>query len=132
MSEVKNSMRTPLGRVRHHGASGEGTGHFIATRTTSIALAVLGPWFVVSAALVIRNGSYVSTIDFLSQPVNAVGVILLVCVGLHHMSIGMQDVILDYIQKPSTKVALLFLNAAVPLALAVGAIFAVLLVNFGV
>ena len=132
MSEAKNSMRTPLGRVRHHGASGEGTGHFIATRTTSIALALLGPWFVVSAALAIRSGSYVSTIDFLSQPVNAVGVILLVCVGLYHMSIGMQEVILDYILKPSTKVTLLFLNAAVPLVLAVGAIFAVLLVNFGV
>jgi succinate dehydrogenase hydrophobic anchor subunit len=48
------------------------------------------------------------------------------------MSLGMQEVIVDYILKPSTKVALLFLNVAVPLALAVGAIFAVLLVNFGV
>lgn len=132
MSNVKNSMRTPLGRVRHHGAAREGTGHFIAQRATSIALAILAPWFVVGAALSIRDASYTATIDFISNPVNAVGVILLVALGLYHMSLGMQEVILDYIHKPFTKVALLFLNVAVPLVLGVGAIFAVLLVNFGV
>ncbi|MGE0740315.1 MAG: succinate dehydrogenase, hydrophobic membrane anchor protein [Hyphomonadaceae bacterium] len=126
------SMRTPLGRVRHHGASREGTGHFIATRATSIALAVLAPWFVVSAALSMRGGAYVTVIDFLSQPFNAVGVLLLLAVSLYHMSLGMQEVVLDYIHKPSTKVLLLVLNAFVPIALGVGAAFAVLLVNFGV
>jgi succinate dehydrogenase / fumarate reductase membrane anchor subunit len=124
-------MRTPLGRVRHHGAAREGTGHFIALRATSIALAVLAPWFVISVALAINNGSYLSSVDFLARPVNAVGVILLVAVGLYHMSLGMQEVIVDYILRPATKMALLFLNAAVPLVLAVGAIFAVLIVNFG-
>ena len=51
MAGAKNSMRTPLGRVRHHGAGREGTGHFIAQRTSAIALALLTPWFIVSAAL---------------------------------------------------------------------------------
>jgi succinate dehydrogenase / fumarate reductase membrane anchor subunit len=132
MSNAKHSMRTPLGRVRHHGAAGEGTGHFIAQRATSIALAILAPWFVVGAALSIRDASYTSTIDFISNPVNAVGVILLVALGLYHMSLGMQEIILDYIEKPFTKIALIFFNVAVPLVLGVGAIFAVLLVNFGV
>jgi succinate dehydrogenase / fumarate reductase, membrane anchor subunit len=132
MSQPQRSMRSALGRVRHHGAAGEGTGHFIAQRVTSIALALLAPWFVVSAALSIRDASYVNTIDFISNPVNAVGVILLVAIGLYHMSLGMQEVIVDYILKPFTKVVLLFLNVAAPLVLAVAAIFAVLLVNFGV
>jgi succinate dehydrogenase / fumarate reductase membrane anchor subunit len=132
MSNANRTMRTALGRVRHHGASREGTGHFIAVRATSIALCILAPWFVVSAALSIPNASYTATIDFLSHPVNAVGVILLIALSLYHMSLAMQEVILDYIAKPFTKVALLFLNAAVPLVLGVAAIFAVLLVNFGV
>ncbi len=131
MSAPDRSMRSALGRVRHHGASGEGTGHFIATRVTSIALAILAPWFVVNAALSIRDASYTATIDFLSQPVNAVGVILLVAVSFYHMSIGLQETILDYIHRPFTKVLLLLLNAFAPLILAAGAIFAVLLVNFG-
>jgi len=131
MSTPERSMRSPLGRVRHHGAAGEGTGHFIATRVTSIALAILAPWFVISAALSIRDASYTATIDFLANPVNAVGVILLVAVGFYHMSIGLQETILDYIHKPFTKMLLLLLNAFAPLILAAGAIFAVLLVNFG-
>ena len=132
MSNAKRSMRSPLGRVRHHGASGEGTGHFIAMRVSSIALAILAPWFAISAALSIRDASYLAAIDYLSHPVNAVGVILLVAIGLYHMSLGMQEVIVDYILKPSTKMALLFLNLAIPLVLAVAAIFAVLLINLGV
>ena len=131
MSAPDRSMRSALGRVRHHGASGEGTGHFITTRVTSIALAILAPWFVVNAALSIRDASYTATIDFLSQPVNAVGVILLVAVSFYHMSIGLQETILDYIHRPFTKVLLLLLNAFAPLIFAAGAIFAVLLVNFG-
>jgi succinate dehydrogenase / fumarate reductase membrane anchor subunit len=131
MSSSDRSMRTPLGKVRHYGAGHEGTGHFIATRVTSVALALLAPWFAVSAALSIRDASYLGAIDFLSNPFNAVGVILLVAIGLYHMSIGMQDVILDYIGRPMTKIVLLILNAFIPFALAAGAIFAVLLVNFG-
>lgn len=132
MSAPERSMRSALGRVRHHGASGEGTGHFIAMRWTSIALAILAPWFVVAAALAIRDGGYTATIDFLSDPVNAVGVILLIVVSFYHMSMGMQEVILDYIHKPFTKVLLLLLNGFVPTVLGAGAVFAVLLVNFGV
>lgn len=131
MNAPERSMRTPLGRVRHYGAGHEGTGHFIATRVSSVALAILAPWFVVSAALAIRDASYLGAIDFLTHPVNAVGVILLVAIGLYHMSVGMQDVILDYIARPITKIVLLVLNAFIPFALAAGAIFAVLLVNFG-
>jgi succinate dehydrogenase / fumarate reductase, membrane anchor subunit len=129
MSGTQRSMRTALGKVRHHGAGGEGTGPM---RVTSIALAVLAPWFAVSAALSIRDASYLAAIDFVSSPVNAVGIILLIAAGFYHMSIGMQEVILDYIHKPFTKMFLLLLNAFVPLVLAAGAIFAVLLVNFGV
>lgn len=132
MNTPGRSMRTALGKVRHHGAAREGTGHFIAQRVTAIALAVLTPWFVVAVALAVRDASYLATIDFISDPVNAVGVILLVTISLYHMSIGMTEVVLDYIAKPFTKMALLFLNAAIPLLLAVGAVFAVLLVNFGV
>lgn len=131
MSAPKNSMRTALGRVRHHGAGGEGTGHFIAVRATSIALAILAPWFVVTAALSLGEG-YRGAIDFLTSPINAVGVILLIAIGFYHMSVGMTEVILDYIHRPLTKMLLLFLNAFAPLALGAGAVFAVLMVNFGV
>src|SRR5262245_55107972 len=103
MAQAKRSMRSPLGRVRNNGASGAGTGHFIAMRVTSIALALLAPWFAIAAALAMRDGAYLSALDFVDEPINAIGLILLVVIALYHMSLGMQEVILDYIAKPFTK-----------------------------
>lgn len=123
---------TPLGRVRNHGAAAEGTGHFVGQRVSAIALLFLGGWFVLSAALTMDGPTYLAAIDFISQPFNAVGVILLVMVSLYHMRIGMGEVINDYVHKPFGKITLLLLNTLVPLVIAAGAIFAVLLVNFGV
>ena len=130
MSE--RSMRTPLGRVRHHGASGEGTGHFIGQRVSAVALIVLATWFVLTAALTMKGPTYVAAIDLVTDPINAVGLSLLICVALYHMRLGLQVVIEDYIQKPATKMILLLLNALVPLAIGAGALFALLAVNFGV
>ena len=124
-------MRTPLGRVRAHGASGQGTGHFISQRVSAMALLVLASWFVISAAVTMHGPTYLAAIDFLTAPLNAVGVILLIVVATYHMQIGMQVVIEDYIAKTVTRTILLLLNTFVPIVLATGAIFAVLLVNFG-
>jgi succinate dehydrogenase / fumarate reductase membrane anchor subunit len=131
MSGGGSSMRTALGRVKGAGASGEGTGHFIASRVTAVALAILAPWFVITAALTMPDAGYGSAIEFVSQPLNSVGLILLIVIGLYHMSLGMQEVIVDYIGKPFTKFVLLLLNALGPLAIGAAAIFAVLRVNFG-
>lgn len=115
---------------RSEGA-GHGAGHFIAQRITAVALAILSPWFVINAALSMRGGHYASAIDFLTDPVNAVGVTLLLGAGLYHMLLGVQDVILDYFHKPFNKAALLLLNTIAPLALGAGALYALLAVNFG-
>ena len=131
MSSSQRSMRTPLGRVRAHGASGQGTGHFIGQRVSAVALLVLGLWFLVSVILQMHGPGFVDSIDFLSSPLNAVGVILLVITAFYHMRLGMQVIIEDYILKPSTKTILLLLNTLVLVALGAGAIFAVLIVNFG-
>jgi succinate dehydrogenase / fumarate reductase membrane anchor subunit len=131
MAQAKRSMRTPLGRVRAHGASGQGTGHFITQRVSAMALIVLTLWFVISVAVTMHGPTYLAAIDFLTAPLNAVGVILLVVVATHHMQIGMQVVIEDYIAKPVTRTILLLLNTFVPIVIATGAIFSVLLVNFG-
>src|SRR5689334_17316460 len=106
------AMRSSLGKVRGHGSGHGGTGHFIAQRVTAIALLILGPWFVISFALskphgVAANAGYVAALDFLAQPINAVGVILLLVAGLYHMQIGMQEIVEDYIHKPVTKALLL-------------------------
>lgn len=129
---MSKDKSTPLGRVRNHGAAAEGTGHFVGQRVSAIALLFVATWFVLSAALTMDGPTYLAAIDFISQPFNAVGLILLIMVALYHMRLGMGEVVNDYVHKPFAKIALLLLNTLVPLVIAAGAIFAVLLVNFGV
>jgi succinate dehydrogenase / fumarate reductase, membrane anchor subunit len=135
---MAQSMRSSLGRVRGHGAGHGGTSHFIGQRVSAVALLLLGPWFVINAALSMRhtdyvgaNPAYAAAIDFLSEPLNAIGVILFLIAGLYHMRIGMQEVVVDYIHRPLTKNLLLVGNTLVCFALAAAAIYAVLHVNFG-
>lgn len=131
MSGSQRSMRTPLGRVRHHGAGHEGTHHFIATRVTSIALLVLATWFTVSLVLGLHDTSFESARAFIANPPNAIVAALLLVVGFYHMVIGMQEVIVDYIGKPATRIVLLLLNTLIPAALAASALYALLRLNFG-
>lgn len=132
MSGSERSMRTPLGRVRHHGAGHEGTHHFISMRVTSIALLVLATWFTVAVVLGMPDTSYESALAFISNPINAVVAALLLAVGFYHMIIGMQEVIVDYIGKPGTRIVLLLLNTLLPAALGAAALYALLRLNFGV
>jgi succinate dehydrogenase / fumarate reductase membrane anchor subunit len=127
---MSTSLRTPLARVRGLGSAKEGVGHFIALRVTSIALAILGPWFVISIALTLRGG-YDGAIAWLTNPVNAVGTLLFALTSIHHMHLGMQVIVEDYIHKHGTKAALLILNAFVCVVLASATAFAVLKINFG-
>jgi succinate dehydrogenase / fumarate reductase, membrane anchor subunit len=112
-------------------SGGHGTRPFIAQRVTSMALLVLAPWFAISAALSMSDTGYVAAIDFLSQPLNGVGVILFAVAALYHMQIGMQEIVEDYIHKPFTKAALLVINTLLCIAVGAGAIYAVLNINFG-
>lgn len=129
MSEAHRSYRTPLARVRGRGSAKSGTGHFIAQRATAVALLVLLPWFAISAAVSI-NG-YTDALAFVRQPLNSLGIVLLIVAGAYHMMIGMQVVIEDYISKHGTRTALVLLNTFFCILLAAAGILAVLQINFG-
>jgi succinate dehydrogenase / fumarate reductase membrane anchor subunit len=120
-----SGYRTPLGRVRGLGAAKHGVGGFIAQRVSAAALVVLTLWGVY-AGFSLARASYATAVLWLHAPVNAVALALLIGVGVFHMRIGMAEIIIDYIERPTTKAALLTLNVfAAWLAGAIG-IFSVL------
>jgi succinate dehydrogenase / fumarate reductase membrane anchor subunit len=125
MSKPQESMRTPLGKVRGLGSAKHGAGHFITQRVSAVALVVLVPWFLVTLIGAVRGG-YDGALVYLSDPINAVLVMLAVGASLYHMRLGMQVVIEDYIAKHSTKAVLLILNTFVCVVLFAAAAYAVL------
>jgi succinate dehydrogenase / fumarate reductase, membrane anchor subunit len=130
MSDGNSSLRTPLGRVRGHGAAKSGTGHFIEQRVSAIALAVLSVWFVVAAAVSLPLG-YDGARAWVAQPAVALGLILFALAAFFHMRIGLSVVIEDYITKPATKATLLILNTFVCFALAIASAFSIVLISVG-
>lgn len=122
-------MRTPLSKVRGLGSARDGAGHFIAQRVTAVALIFLVPWFLISL-LCATNGAdvaerFATAQAWLSQPLNAILVLLTVCGTIYHMRLGLQVVIEDYIPGHGSRIVLLMLNTFVSFALIAATVFSV-------
>ena len=116
--------RSQLGRARGLGAGG-GSEHWIAERLTSIALVPLTLWFIY-AMLHLVGLPQEDVALWASHPVNAVLLLVLVGMTFHHMQLGLQVVLEDYVDDKRLRSALILVNKAVALLLGLMAAVAVL------
>ena len=124
------SLRSPLGRVLGLGTAKDGTAHWWAQRVSGSGLAILGLWFAWSMAT-LPGYDHASAVAFISQPVNAVFLLLLSVTMGYHSYLGVQVVIEDYVHSHGLKIAALVLSRFAHLVLAVAAIFAILKLGIG-
>lgn len=122
-------MRSQLGRVRGLGAAKTGTAHWWAERLTSVALVPLTIWFVL-AALHLSGLPRVDVAHWAANPINAALLLALVLITFHHMQLGLQVVVDDYIHTEGTRMALLVLIKGVAALLGLIAAVAVLKLAF--
>jgi len=123
------TMRTPISRVRGLGSAKDGTHHWWMQRLTAVALIPLTIWFVVSM-IRLAGADHAVVSAWLANPVTAVLMVLLVIATFHHLQLGMQVVIEDYIHGEAAKVMCLVGLKLASFALGVAAVFAVLKVAF--
>ena len=123
-------MRTPLGKVRGLGSAKHGTDHFIATRVTSIGLAVLTIPFVI-IIVAAWGRSWEETVLMLGSPLVALILVAAILLTVVHMRLGMQVVIEDYVHTDLPKFALLIANSIFSWGVGLAAVFAVLKLAFG-
>jgi succinate dehydrogenase / fumarate reductase, membrane anchor subunit len=124
------SLRSPIGRVLGLGAAKEGVSHWWSQRVTSVALVLLGLWFV-SALLRMPTFEYGFVVAWIAMPLNAVLLLLLVGTLVYHSQLGVQVVVEDYVHHHGLKVATMMLLTFAHVAVAALAIFAVLRIAFG-
>jgi succinate dehydrogenase / fumarate reductase membrane anchor subunit len=124
------ATRTPLGEVRGLGSAKKGTGDWIASRLTAVALAILVIPFLV---LIVRlNGEpHATVVDVLAAPAVAVLLVATILLTAVHMRLGMQVIIEDYVHSDVPKFALLIGNWLFSWGVALVAAFAVLKIAFG-
>jgi succinate dehydrogenase / fumarate reductase, membrane anchor subunit len=113
------SMQTPLHKVQGLGASHSGTGHFWRQRVTAVALVPLGLWFAFTA-VGLAGATEVAALGYLAHPWNAILMALFAVTLLYHMTLGLQDIIDDYVHSPGLKILLLLTMRFA--AIAIGAV----------
>ena len=124
------SLQSPLGRVRGRGSAKDGTHHWWMQRVTAVALVPLALWFAV-AIIKMTGASHGEAIAWVQAPFNAIMLLLLIVATFHHMQLGLQVVIEDYVHREGTKVVLILTEKLASFTLAVAAGFAVLKIAFG-
>jgi succinate dehydrogenase / fumarate reductase membrane anchor subunit len=122
-------MRSQLGRVRGLGAARGGTAQWWAERLTSIALVPLTVWFIL-AALHLAGVPRAGVAHWAANPINAALLVALVIITFHHMQLGLQVVIDDYIHGEGARLAALLAIKGASALLGLIALVAVLKLAF--
>ena len=121
---------TPIGKVRGLGSAHHGGEHWLTERVTSIALLLLGVWFVASLLLLPKLDQR-TVVEWLHAPSGAIPMALLVVAGFRHALDGMKVVVDDYVHEEGSR----FVINLLLLFLAVGggavALFALAHIAFG-
>lgn len=121
----KNSMQTPLARVRGLGSAKSGLHHWWHQRLTALAMV---PLMLASLALVATMGTldYQGAMALMANPFAAALLLLLVVVGFYHAALGLQVVIEDYVSAEGTRLALILIVKMCLFALAIVTLLSIL------
>lgn len=118
------SFKSSLGKTRGLGAAHGGTHHWWAQRLTAIALVPLIPWFAISMVS-LAAVDHATASAWLARPYNAVLTLILAVAMFHHMHLGLQVVIEDYIHGRGAKFAAIVFARFTAAMLATWSIYAV-------
>ena len=111
---------TSIGRVRGLGSAHSGAHHWLLQRFTAIGNLVLMAWFITSV-LLLPDLNYATAREWLSSPIPATAMALLIISTFWHARLGLQVVIEDYVHEDGTKFGVI---ALLNLAIIAGAAFA--------
>jgi succinate dehydrogenase / fumarate reductase, membrane anchor subunit len=130
-SPTHAALRTPIARVRGLGSSKEGADHFWKQRVTAISNIFL-TCFMVGLLVKLAGADYAIVKKTVSKPAVSILLLLMVLSGIHHMRIGMQVIIEDYVTSELPKLGCLMLNSFFAYTVGLTCIWAVLKLSFGV
>jgi succinate dehydrogenase / fumarate reductase membrane anchor subunit len=121
---------TPLGRVRGLGSAQHGGEHWLTERVTSIALLLLGTWFI-SSLLLLPKLDQRTLVEWLHAPSAAIPMALLIIIGFRHALDGMKVVVDDYVHEEASRFLVNTLTLFLAVAGGAVALFALARIAFG-
>ena len=121
---------TSIGRVRGLGSAKSGARTWILERGTGAATLVVWAYFIVSLLLLPSLG-YQTVHDWMSRPLPASAMVLLVLGTFWHTQLGLRVVIEDYVHEHANKYACLTLLNLVAFAGGAFGVFAIVRIALG-
>ena len=118
-------LRSPLGRARGLGSARAGSRHWWAQRLTAMALVPLTLWFIF-AIIHLAGASHQAVIEWLTSPLTLGLMLALIVATFHHLQLGLQVVIEDYVHDERAKLASVLLIKALSVMMALVCIVSVL------
>ena len=83
--------------------------HWVSQRITSIAIVILGFWFVYQLLFVLTSFDHPEVYAWASDPLNAIILLLLSLYAIYHAELGVQTVIEDYVATKRLRTYTLYL-----------------------
>jgi succinate dehydrogenase / fumarate reductase, membrane anchor subunit len=121
---------TQIGRVRGLGAAKGGTHHWIVQRVTAVGNLLLVNWLIFSLAMLPAH-DHATITGWLTQPLVAVPLMLLVVNTFNHFRLGLQVLIEDYVHDDGLKFASLILVNFYAIGCAALGLFSIAKIAFG-
>jgi succinate dehydrogenase / fumarate reductase membrane anchor subunit len=121
---------TPLGKVRGLGSARHGGEHWLSERVTSIALMLLGVWFVASL-IMLPDLSPRTIAEWLHSPTGGIPMALFVIFGFKHALDGVKVVVDDYVHEEGSRFAISTLLLVLAIGGAAIALYALASLAFG-
>jgi succinate dehydrogenase / fumarate reductase, membrane anchor subunit len=123
-----DTLRSPLGRARGLGSARAGSHHWWLQRLTSVALIPLSLWFIFSV-IHLSGATHERVIDWMSSPWTMAAMLALIVATFHHLQLGVQVVIEDYVHDERFKMPSVMLVKGLSVILALVCIVSVLKVG---
>jgi succinate dehydrogenase / fumarate reductase membrane anchor subunit len=124
-------MRTSRAKVRGLGSAKSGTGHFISQRISAIGLVFLTPFFMVPFVIALGQ-PWGEVVSIYKSPMNAIVAALFLLAVFHHLKLGLQTVIEDYVHAPAWRTGSLLAVNLIGTGLGFAAAFSVAMIAFSV
>jgi succinate dehydrogenase / fumarate reductase membrane anchor subunit len=125
----KNSMRSKISIVKGSGSAKNGTSTWWNQRISSLALIPLVIWFVILTVNIFQSDGF-RVKEVLLSPLNSVLLILFITMGLYHSSIGMKEIIEDYVHCKKMKYFLIISLNFVSIFTGLFGVIAILMCHF--
>jgi succinate dehydrogenase / fumarate reductase membrane anchor subunit len=120
-----HTFRSPLSRARGSGAAKHGVGEWLTTRIEAVALVPLTIWFVFSV-IHLAGATHEQVVAWMQSPWVMALMLALIGTTFHHLQLGLQNVIEDYVHEEGAKWAVSIANKAICVLLALACIVSVL------